>query len=79
MFSCLFVGSGILEIIESKTSSIPKPSFALTDRISSLSHPINSIICSDTASTSELGISILFKIGIIVKSASTAKYKLLTV
>ena len=69
-------GAGILLTIASISSFTPSPVFPLTQSISSFSKPIVLTSSSFTFSGSALGKSILFITGIIVKSLSSAKYRL---
>ncbi|MNK82510.1 hypothetical protein D3C87_1022850 [compost metagenome] len=68
-------GAGTLSTIACKISGIPIPVLPEAGIISSRSQPIKSIIWSLTSSGIAPGKSILFKIGIISRSCSKARYK----
>ena len=69
------LGAGTLFIIAAKISSIPRPVFALAGITSSARQPSKSTISSVTSAGLALGKSTLFKIGIISRSFSSAKYR----
>ena len=73
------LGAGIRSITAAKISAIPIPVLALAGITSSALQPNKSTMSSVTSSGLALGKSTLLRTGIISKSFSKAKYKLLMV